>query len=100
VRAIPWQFLFSEVRPRRPRRGSEEDVLMMRHCAWCGRGLGRAEPLEDASPTHGICRECSLRMLEDAGICPLPLPLTGSEPQQEVCQEEAQALGNGPGGYA
>lgn len=37
---------------------------MKRICAWCGKGLGEVEPLDDSSVTHGICPDCSSKLKE------------------------------------
>ena len=36
-------------------------------CAWCGRFL-RWTVTTDGQPSHGICKECSRRVLIDAGL--------------------------------
>lgn len=38
---------------------------MFRWCAYCMEFLGEREPLEDLSPTHGMCSDCATRDSED-----------------------------------
>lgn len=38
---------------------------MKRVCAWCGKDMGRTEPLEDLSTTHGICESCRQKMANE-----------------------------------
>ena len=33
---------------------------MRRVCAWCNRGMGEKEPVEDKDITHGMCLFCLL----------------------------------------
>lgn len=41
---------------------------MIRQCATCLIMMGEKAPLSDKSVTHGICEECSIKMLKKAGI--------------------------------
>jgi DNA-binding CsgD family transcriptional regulator len=36
--------------------GKADDMNVQ--CAWCGKDIGRKEPLEDTETTHGICPDC------------------------------------------
>lgn len=38
---------------------------MFRACAWCERFLGVSLPLADPKITHGICPDCTERLLRD-----------------------------------
>lgn len=38
---------------------------MLRRCAWCGQTMGRSEPLDDESETHGICPPCGVGVVEE-----------------------------------
>jgi hypothetical protein len=35
---------------------------MKRVCAWCKKGFGEIEPLDDDSITHTICPECAVKL--------------------------------------
>ena len=41
---------------------------MIRQCAKCLKIMGTKPPLSDMSITHGICLECSVKQLQEAGI--------------------------------
>ena len=34
---------------------------MKRSCAWCGKHMGKKEPLNDNGNTYGICVQCMLK---------------------------------------
>lgn len=35
---------------------------MIRKCLWCSKEFGAKPPYSDISHTHGICRECEIRI--------------------------------------
>jgi len=37
---------------------------MTRWCAWCGKDMGRKEPLDDPRRTDGICPACAEQMAQ------------------------------------
>lgn len=39
---------------------------MIRQCAWCLKLMGQTKPLEDLSVTHGICKKCEKKLMEEA----------------------------------
>lgn len=38
---------------------------MIRQCAWCLLMMGESEPLSDKSVTHGICKKCEKKMMDE-----------------------------------
>ena len=34
-------------------------------CSWCGNYIGEKEPLEDMSPSGGICEECYKKTIDE-----------------------------------
>src|SRR3990167_2807613 len=39
--------------------------MMIRICSWCKKIMGTIEPINDPTPTHGICPECSRKLEEE-----------------------------------
>ena len=70
-------------------------------CAWCQKGLGEKEPLEDVKVSHGICPSCSEAVMMEAECLRSSMaerqlgkleavgsiPTEGSHERGERCQE-------------
>ncbi len=58
--------------PKPPQPGQKPDLPQeapkgRRICAWCQKDMG---PFEGEGDTHGICKECCKKVLEEEGLEP------------------------------
>lgn len=40
-------------------------IPILIRCGWCGKDMGKKQPMEDESITHGICEDCLAELMQE-----------------------------------